>query len=373
MKRTLSLIFAILIVGSLFALDFDWDGEFRSRTAAYNNFNGDPGGHTDNRLWLGFNTELHSDINLRALIEVNHRWSEAVAPFGGNVDVTAKEVYIDFLVEAIKSRVRVGHQPWADHRGLVLDYTFSGLSVMHELSEQMNFKAAFGKYAEGLDDNRYDDIQGFIFSFNNEADLAYGADAFFTWSRNRFVDPVLLKYISLAPYLNMKLDPINLDATVIFQLNDSYDWINDEVDTDAIFGAAVNVGMEMDALELNADLLFLSDHDLVTLSDYYQNNLYLFGYGEHHDDLGMYPPYTTTEDSYLGFTGQAKYALSEKIKFFGAAGFVNGTGIEVNGGMEYQLVPDLLGVAAYGAYGIIDEDMNNKNAYALGTTIKIEF
>ena len=374
MKRTLSLIFAILIVGSMFALDFDWDGEFRSRSAMYNNDNGDPGGHTDNRLRLGFNTELHPILNLRALINIGHMWGDWYAPAGGNVNVEAKEVYIDMMVEAMKSRVRVGHQPWADHRGLVMDDTFSGISLLHELSEAMSFKAAFGKYEEGWEDDRYDDRQGFIFSFNNEADLSFGGDAYFTWAcRDAFPnDPYVLKYISLAPYVNIKPDPINLDATLIFQLNDSYNGVKNKVETDALFGASVNVGMEMDALEWNADLLFLSDADIYTLSDYYQNNLYLFGYGEHHDELGLYA-FDTTEDSYLGLTGQAKYALTDEIKFFGAAGFVNGTGIEVNAGIEYQLIPDLLGIAGYSAFGIMDEDMNDENPYAVGATLKLEF
>ncbi|HPV15144.1 MAG TPA: hypothetical protein PL126_05800, partial [Candidatus Cloacimonadota bacterium] len=361
-------------VGSMFALDFDWDGEFRSRSAAYNNFNGQPSGHTDNRLRLGFNTELHPTLNLRTLFEMSHVWSEGVSPFGGTINVAAKEVYIDFLVEAMKSRVRVGHQPWADHRGLVLDDTFSGVSLTHELSDAMSFKAAFGKYDEGARFSRYDDTQGFIFNFNNEADLSYGADAFLTWARRDAFpnDPYVLKFISLAPYLNMQLDPINLDATVIFQLNDSYDWVKDEVNTDALFGASVNVGMEMDALEWNADLLFLSEDWVNELAGYYQNNLYLLGNGEHHDGLGIYA-FGTIEDSYLGLTGQVKFALSDQMKFFGAAGFVNGAGIEVNGGVEYKLIPDLLGVAAYGAYAIMDEDTNAEDPYAIGATLKVEF
>ena len=374
MKRILSLIFAILIVGSMFALDFDWDGEFRSRSAAYNNFNGQPSGHTDNRLRLGFNAELHPELNLRALFDLHHEWSEDVSPAGSTVGVTAKEVYIDMMVEALKSRVRVGHQPWADHRGLVLDDTFSGVSLMHELSDAMSLKAAFGKYEEGFRFSRFDDTQGFIFNFNNEADLSYGADAFLTWQRRNPVvnDPYLLKFISLSPYLSMKLDPINLDATLILQLNDSYNMVKDEVNTDALFGASVNVGMEMDALEWNADLLFLSENWVHELAGDYQNNLYLLGNGEHHDGLGIYA-FATMEDSYLGLTGQVKFAFSEKMKFFGAAGFVNGAGIEVNGGVEYKLIPDLLGVAAYGAYGIMDEDTNAENPYAIGATLKVEF
>lgn len=374
MKRILSLIFAILIVGSMFALDFDWDGEFRSRSAMYNDDNGTPGGHTDNRLRLGFNSEIHPILNVRALLEMGHTWGELDTTIGGDINVTAKEAYIDLMLDAIKSRVKVGFQPWADHRSMVLDYTFSGISVLHELSPEMSFQAGFGKYWEGANDDRYDDLQGFLFSFNNEADLSYGADAYFTWTRNHVpgTDPFMLKFISMAPYVNLKLDPVVLDAMVIFQLKDSYDWINDDVETDTAFGAAVNVSGDMEPLEWNADLLFIGEEDLWALSNYYQNNLYLLGTSEIHDDLGIYA-YTTAADSYIGLTGQAKFALSEKIKFFGAAGFVNGAGIEVNGGMEYSVIPDVMGLVLYGARAFMDEDLANKDPYALGATLQVEF
>jgi hypothetical protein len=75
----------------------------------------------------------------------------------------------------------------------------------------------------------------------------------------------------------------------------------------------------------------------------------------------------------LALTGQAKFALTEKVKFFGAAGFVNGAGLEINGGMEYQLIPDLMGVALYGARAFMDEDATDKDPYAMGATLKLEF
>ncbi|HHZ15586.1 MAG TPA: hypothetical protein GX398_05715 [Candidatus Cloacimonetes bacterium] len=374
MKRTLSIIFAILIVGSMFALDFDWDGEFRSRSAMYNNVNGDPGGHTDNRFRLGLNTELHPNLNLRALLEISHMWGDWYAPAGGNINVDAKEVYIDMMVDAIKSRARVGHQPWADHRGLVMDDTFSGVSLMHDFSEQMNFKAAFGKYLENDPEDRHDDMQGFLFSFNHEADFSLGADAYFTWMRIPMgAKNSMFKYVSLAPYLNMRLNPIVLDATVIFQLNDNgYDFMENKVETETAFGVAVNVSGDMEPLEWNADLFFIGENDLFSLSNYYHNNLYLLGIGEHHDGLGLYT-FATTADNYLALTGQAKFALTEKVKFFGAAGFVNGAGFEINGGMEYQLIPDLMGVALYGARAFMDEDATDKDPYAMGATLKLEF
>ena len=366
---------AILIMGSMFALEFDWDSEYRTRGAVYNDLAGNPGGHVDNRLQLGFNTEFHPNFNFRAKFEIENVWGNGGGGVGTNgVNVKTNELYIDMMVDAIKSRVKLGQQYYADHRSLVLDDTFSGITVSHELGDNMKFILGYGKYNEGGFTNRYDDKQGLILGFSNETPISYGADAYFTWTRQHpFVnDPYILKYISLMPYVNLELDPLNLDATLLFQSNDSYDWVKDKVETDLLFGAAINAGSQIDQLELNADLLFLSENGLFSLSDYYQNNLYLFGYGEHHDDLGLWA-FATAADSYLSITAQAKYGINEQLKAFGAAGFVNKGGIEINGGVEYQLVPDFLGLALFGAYGIVDKDLSNKDAYAIGSTLKLEF
>lgn len=375
MKKPILVIIAILIMGSMFALDLDWDSEYRTRGAIYNDASGNPGGHVDNRLQLGFNTIFHPNLSFRANFEIENVWGNGGGSVGTNgVNVKTNELYINMMVDAIKSRVKLGQQYYADHRSLVLDDTFSGLSVSRELGENMNLILGYGKYNEGGFTNRYDDMQGLIIGFSGETPISYGADAYFTWTRNRFLgaDPYILKHISFLPYAGLELDPLYLDATLIIQSNDSYNWIEDEVETDVLFGAAINAGSQIDQLELNADLLFLSDNGLFSLSDYYQNNLYLFGYGEHHDELGLWA-FATGADSFLSISAQAKYGINEQLKAFGAAGFINKGGIEINGGVEYQLVPDLLGLALYGAYGIVDKDLNNKDAYAIGSTLKLEF
>jgi len=168
------------------------------------------------------------------------------------------------------------------------------------------------------------------------------------------------------------MDPISIDGVLFVQSNDSYNPVNQKVEGDLTFGAALKADIDIAALEVAGDVLYISENGLNTLSNYYQNGLYLFGMGEFHDWLGLWWG-ASGNDDYLGLTAQAKYEIKPGMKLFGAAGMVLNTGMEVNGGLEMCLVPDLLILAMYGAYGLLDDDVNDKDSYALGSTIKQTF
>ena len=55
---------------------------------------------------------------------------------------------------------------------------------------------------------------------------------------------------------------------------------------------------------------------------------------------------------------------------FGAAGYLLDQGFEVNGGIEYKVIPNLFHVAGYGAVGMHENDTTN---FAFGTTINVPF
>lgn len=382
MKKILLVLIPVLMTASLLAYDFDWDGEFRTRAAMYNNNMGTPGAHVDNRLQLGLKSELVPGLTLRAKFEIGQNGAYQNMVWGDNggaistngINVKTNEAYIDYRVNAIKANVRVGQQYWADHRGLVLDDTFSGITFQTQSENGISAMMGYAKYNEGNFWNRYDDMQGLIFSVDTETPIAAGVQAYFTWARINpaATDPKMLKYISFQPYATLQMDPITIDAVVFAQSNDSYNPINQKVEGDLTFGASLNAGFEAGPLAVNGDVLFVSENGLYTLSNYYINGLYIFGLGEYNDNLGRWFM-DTTEDNYLGVTAKARYEVKKGLNAFGAAGMVVGAGLEINGGLELQLVPDLLKLAFFGAYGIADEDYNSKNAYALGSTLKLEF
>lgn len=386
MKKLLLILIPVLLTAGLYAYDFQWDGMFRTRAAAYNAADGTPGSHIDNRLQIGLKSELAPGLTLRAKFEIGQDFGTANLVWGGNgggigtngINVKTNEAYIDYRVEQIKANVRVGQQYWADHRSLVLDDTFSGISFHASTPDGINGMLAFGKYAEGNYLNRYDDMQGFIFSFDTAKPIEAGLQGYHTWTRIRPLaaqKPVMLNYISLMPYATMQIDPITLDGVLFVQSNDSVTMVAGDLkkESDITFGAAIKAGVDMSPLELNADVLYISENGLMTLSEYYQNGLYLLGIGEHHDGLGLWWGVSGNPDMYLGVAAQAKYQVMKGIKVFGAGGLVLDTGIEVNGGIEVELVPNLLKLAAYGAYSIMNEDVSNKNNYAVGTTLGLAF
>lgn len=385
MKKLVFILLITSVALGLMAIEFEWDGEFRARGALYNYTNGTPGGHIDNRLQIGVRSEITEDLTLRAKLEFgktgswgNTIWGDTGGYIGTqDVNIKTSEAYIDYQVNKIKTKFRIGQQYWADHRSLILDDTFSGITAWHELGEDMSVMLGYIKYHEGNTYNRYDDYQGFVFSFDTENPINSGVQGFFNWNRTRPVfnqDPVMLKDFILMPYASMKLDPVNLDGVLFFQRWEWYDVIGDKVEAENAIGAAFKADADIDALSLRADLILITDNNLVPLSEFYQNGLYIFGIGEHNENLGIWWR-TSGDDNYLAAALGAKYALFDGIKAFANGGMVLKTGLEVNGGAEFTLVPEYLNLAIYGAYGIVDKDAfpGKKNAYALGSTLKMEF
>jgi hypothetical protein len=385
-KKMILVLIPVLMAASLFAYDFKWDGMFRTRAAAYNDDMGTPGAHIDNRLQLGLKSELVPGLTLRAKFEIGQNGADANLVWGGNgggiatngINVKTNEAYIDYRIEAIKANVRVGQQYWADHRSLILDDTFSGVTFHTSTPDGISGMLGFGKYAEGNYHNRYDDMQGIIFSLDTAKPVEAGLQGYLTWSRVRPIateDAIQLNYISVMPYASMNIDPITVDGVLFVQSNDSFSFVGGylENESDLSFGVALKAGVDVQPLEVNADILYISENGLMTLSGYYQNGLYLLGIGEHHDGLGLWWGATGNPDMYLGAALQAKFEAMKGVKVFGAGGMVLDTGLELNGGLEVELVPNLLHLAAFAAYSIMDEDVSDQDNYALGTTIKLAF
>lgn len=384
MKKILFILLVTVLTFALHAIDLQWDGEFRTRGAVYNGNNGTPGGHIDNRLRLGFSTELHPALSLRAKFEMgksggweNTIWGDDGGFISTNgVNVKTNEAYIDYRVEQIRTRFRLGQQYWADHRSLILDDNFSGLTAEMELGEDKTAMLGFIKYLEGQRYDRYDDYQGFVFSFDMKQPLESGIQGFANWHRTKPFGhkPVCLKDFILMPYAAMEFSPINLDAVLYYQYSEDFNVLNNKVESTHGYGTALKAEAQFDALGIRADILYNADNNLLPLSEFYQNGLYLFGIGEHNEDLCRWWRLTGADD-YLALTLGANYQILENLKAFGNLGFIPKAGTELNGGVEIVLVPDLLKLAAFGAYGIVSDDFgfSNKNGYALGSTIKLEF
>ncbi len=374
-KIVFALIILCLAASFLGAVQFTLDGEARTRAAIYYADASDElGMHIDSKLWLGANLHVNPDLLLRVNLQLGDIvWglSDEDHPGGGisaGIPLTAYELYVDYRIKALKSNIRVGQQYWADHRSLMLDDSFSGITVANDAIPGMQSTLGWIKQVEG---SRYllaDDVNSFLLSFQHKN---WGLQAFYTLNEAGSED-VSTDIVTALPYLALELNPVNLDLTGILQHSRSVNG------SDLAYGAAARVSASFKPLELGVDALYYSNEEPglnYSLSQYYMNKLYIFGIGQHFDGwvgfdpLNWYWGQSDAPDMYLGIVGYTNIALGEKIKLFGTGGMVRKTGWEANGGLELNL--NNLQLAAYAAYG--QHDGHPEASYLIGSTLKVFF
>ncbi len=364
MKKLVVILLPLLLVSLLAAIDFDFDGENRTRAAAYNNAAERDGGHVDNRARLGINSELFDGLKFRALFEIGDivwgGWGGALST--GAMNVETYELYIDYRIQAIEANVRVGQQYWADHRSLILDDSFSGILLSIDDMQGFQVEAAWMKLLERIFTNS-DDMNYFMIHLKSKNPVDWGA--YLMYGRDDLTDT---GNITFMPHFTMAMDPLTVDIVPFadYQINPSP--IDDEIG----FGAAARLSADLDVIEAGVDALFATKNGLTVLSPYYQNGLYIYGYGYHHDGVNLYwnDGYSGNADTFLSLVGFAKAPVMDNLKVFAAGGLLLDTGFEVNAGVEYHVIPDIMTLSGYAAVGMHDNDTKN---YLVGTTLQIYF
>lgn len=374
MKKLVLLLLPILMIVGLSAVDFDLSGEFRTRAAMYNDMAEDNGGHIDNRLMLKLSTQLASKLQLVYGVEVGDiTWGAAGGGLGTDgVNIETDELYIEHQTNFLNTKVRLGQQYWADHRSLVLDDTFSGIMFMMDDLGGLRAEIAYMKPAErnpAINDDYHvamaslymDDLNAGLQAFYGN-DLRAGGKANFT----------------ALPYIVLPAGPLELDATLFldYQVNKG------PADEEIGFGTALKATVGMDPLTIGGDLLYIGENGLTDLLPYYQNGLYLFGWGKWHDGVTVAFPYPDGNKGLMSAVGFVDFQLSPKTKLFGHAGYLTtftdnnpGIGIEFNAGAEIDIIPDMVKLAPFGALGLPGDALPGTAdmLYLLGTTVKVEF
>lgn len=365
MKQLTVILVVLLSISILGAFTFEYDGEFRARAAMYNDSAENNGGHIDNRFQLGMGAMLNPDLKLYAKVEFSDLskgmiWGEGGAGLGTKAGIHALEAYIDYRIACIQSNIRVGQQYWADHASLVLDDTFSGIMISKDDLFGMKAQAGWLKIRERiLSDN--DDYNVFLVDVTNE-NFPYGLSAMYGDNNGD-------QNVTIMPWVTLDVKPVELDVTafVDYQILPGDDGLG--------LGAAAKAKMDLGVAEVGLNALFATEDGLTILSPYYQNGLYIYGYGPHHDGVNLYwgddyQAGTPGVDGFLSLVATVKAPLCQRAKLFAAAGMLVDIGMEVNAGIEYEIIPDLFNMAAYGAFGIHDNDTNN---YLFGITGKVNF
>ncbi|MDY0298718.1 MAG: hypothetical protein RBQ66_02685 [Candidatus Cloacimonadaceae bacterium] len=361
MKKIILILIPVLLFTGLYAVEFNISGENRVRAAMYNNETEKDGATIDNRFNIGFDSQFHQNLKFRVAAEIGDLvWGNPGAGLTTGADIHITELNFDYNIESIDANIIVGQQYWMDRMSLVIDDYFSGIMLKKQLGENISTEFAWIKAVENLE-YKNDDQDIFMAHAFNDAEIPIGMYIFFgnyaDWDANN---------LTFMPYVSLEMGNASMDATAFLDVQ------MDDNDNEMGFGGAVKAKMDLDVVEIGADLLLATEHGLTTVSPWYQNGLYIYGIGKHHDGLQLYwdTPYWGNNKTFMSAVGKMCVPINENIGLFANLGYLTDIGMEMNAGMEYELIPDLLKMAAYGAYGVHDNDTDN---YALGTTMKIEF
>lgn len=364
MKKSLFIIITLVFVSYLTAITFDFDGVNRTRAAMYNDWFESTDGHIDNRLDLGMNAELAPGLNLRTQLRFGDVvWGDA--PTGGSVisavRIHAYELYLDYRMDCIDANIRFGQQYWADPMSLIIDDSFSG--VMLTKDDFLGFKTELGFIKAFEFDDFGDDDNYFLLNMLSNGKLPFGllASVYQMGSSND-------DSYTIMPYVDLDMDPVQVKAAAFMGAH-FYSPGDDEMG----FGAAIKAKADMGVFNVGADILFATENGIATLSPYYMNGLYIYGYGLYNDSVSRYwnTPYSYNTDASLSAVGSIGMPIMKRCNLFGAAGFVSDEGFEINAGIEHDVIPEKMKIAAFAAFGFHDSpEINN---YVFGTTVIVPF
>jgi hypothetical protein len=361
-------------------LDLSYGGEFRTRAIMNNDCDENDGGWFDNRMRFDLAAKIGDKIGLAWTTEVGDITWEG---FGNqSPDLETRELYLDYQMNWMDMKVRLGQQYWYDHRSLVLDDYFSGITSdlnVAGISTEIGFLKCYE--GEKISEN-FDDAQVAFANFMFKAPIDWGFTAMFGQDHSSKIADVWL-----IPYFMLNLDKATLDLTAVID-NQMYN--KDFYPEESKLGIAFAAKAEFDlGVKLGADFLMVTEDGVHTLSSYYVNGLYLFGNQLPYDGVQIDSGYNGWTDNegkatgYMSIVGSAAYPINEKMEIMGALGMASASdpiGMEVNVGLNYKIVDHLTfnPVLAVGQTGegyepdIAGKDQTNM-VYMLGGLLKAEF
>ncbi len=392
MKKITLALLTLMCIGLLSAshltpIDFKggfnlmYGGEIRARAIMYNDLAENDGGWLDNRLQLNLAANLSKTTSVGWGVEIgNIIWGEeeyeypwnTKAGFGSQTPkFETRELYIDYQMNWMDLKIRTGQQYWNDHRSLILDDYFSGITADLNISG-IPTELGLIKYYEG-DPNKLDDAHVAFANFMFKAPVDWGITAMF----GQYHDANEAD-IWVIPYFMLNFEPVTLDLTAVLNHQMYKVAGEDESDMGIAFAAKVEADL---GFKPGLDFLYVTEEGVCTLSPFHQNGLYLFGNNLPYDDVQIhgwvYAPYDEAGQAYMSIVGKLAYPLNEKTDICAAVGMASWDdpmGMEFNVSLDYR-INDFLSlnpVVAVGQSGkAIDSDENM--VYMLGGLLKAEF
>jgi len=376
MKKLLILLIPCLFISMLSAthltpvetkggLELTYGGDFATRAIMNNDDMEKDGGWMDNRLRFELYAKLGEKFGLAWKPQVGYN---LFTGFGCGGGIMTRELYFDYSMDFLETTMRVGRHYWNDHRSIILDDYFPGISADMKIAG-FDAEAGFVKANEGMI-NQLDDQHAGFFNIMGEAPIKWGAMLMFGQNHsNKTAD------IWIEPYAGLEFAPLKLDLTAI---------INDQMFKDAAgkddsemgIGIAVKADADL-GVKVGADVMYVTEEGIDTLSPYYDNGLYMFGNKLPFDGVQLVGTGYNGGQAYMSMVLNGSFPFSDNMEFFGAAGMVSvddPIGTELDLGVNYQLMDNVkcTGVLGVGQTGkAIDADENM--VYMVGGLVTVEY
>ena len=352
-------------------LNLMYGGELRARAIMNNDYNENDGDWFDNRLQLNLAARLSQTTSIGWSVEVGDiLWTD----LGSRTPaLETRELYIDYEMNWMDLKIRTGQQYWMDHRALILDDYYSGISADLNLAG-ISTELGFIRSYEGLL-NKLDDAHVAFANFMFTSPIEWGLTAMFGQCHD-----VNEADIWVIPYFMLNFDPVMLDLTAV--LNHQMYKVAGEDESEMGIAFAAKAEVDVTA-KIGLDFLYVTEEGINTLSPYYENGLYLFGNMLPYDGVQIadfvYSPYEGIDEAYMSVVGKFSYPLNEKTDIMAAVGMASWDdpiGMEFNVAIDYRInnflsFNPVLAVGQTGkAWG---EDIDGNFVYLLGGLLKAEF
>ncbi len=412
MKRIVLLMVLTALFITLVATDITTSGDFRTRFTWYKDFgNSLAQNYFDSRAQLKFDVSLEKDLSFVYLLRSGDMlWGGSSAgEFSKAINVKTRHAYLDWKCPFTGMNVKLGLQPWYDHRSLVLDDDMAGLILSSEMNENTTVQYGYVQWEEANEESELNgyDKQMYMVNFDSKLneELGLGLNTLFNRFRN---DAEYSAYdMWLMPFVTYTTGPLSLDGMFALSMGNSPKALG----TDDLknSGMAISVKADYDMQSQGTygfDFLYTSGDDgsdpkstteFKTISSYYMNGLEYLGIGVH-DSFWLngnpMPTYYFDGNGQLNnhpfgimsMVIKGNYPLKEKTNIHFAAGMVNFStkiknsnmktdiGTEFDLGVKHQLY-EKLSVDLVGAYVLPGEaygpDLDN--VYEVSSVFTLEF
>ena len=383
MKRSVLVLVCLTILVSLVAVDYKVNGDFRTRFTFYKDFNVSSSSIIDSRAQMQFTLNTSDNAKFVYMLRSGDIiWGDNAtgggvgAPTIGNhrVNVQTRHAYLDYTCPVTDINVKIGLQPWYDHRSLVLDDDFAAIMLSKDLGNGLNIEGGFAVLEEAKTTvNKTTDNSLFLLTVSKTMNDQFNFGGNVLFERGTTAADKDMMQAWIMPYCTWNMDALSTDVMAAYNYGKVTEGLaNGDDITNGGVAATLKLGYDLkDAGKAGINVLYSTGDDgsdpksttsFNTISSYHVNGLEYLGVGIN----DTYPSFWFDANNgglgIMSIVGTYAYPFNEKFTGKFAAGIVNSVekrsvngkdesnmGTEIDLGGSYKLY-DSLAFDFCGAY-----------------------